>query len=521
MMIFRQPCLYKNDNSFEMNRFFRFSKIGIGSVVTILIFCLFCRPHIEQPDEKILARIGNKSISLNEFIRRAEYTIRPAYCKKDNYIHKKIILNSLIAEKLFANEAGSRNILIENEGFQRYLRGRREQAMRQVFYFDGFHNKVTLDPEEVAQIARLSNREYQIAYFTVGDSAKAHAARKKLDNGHPFSEVFHTLSSLEEVPQRVVTWGTHEHAGIHAALYTKSLEKDQVVGPVQTDPESFTFIQIKGWIDHVRITEKEILEREEDVSEGLRTQYGHSAFTEYVKELMKGKEVTFFEKPFKEVVRIYGSVYFKSNQEKEDAFHKQFWQHEINHVTLDDFWAKLESIQDVSFLEIDGDVWTVKDLLKEMDVHPLVFRKKRMDQEEFAEQFKLAVVDLIRDKHITEDAYKKGYDKAPVVIRSMNMWQDSFLSIYHRNQYLESAGKLKSLHKNTLSVIKNVLNPYVDKLQNKYSKKIEIDMDAFEEIELTHIDAFMLQENVPFPVIVPNFPVLTTDHLIDYGKIMD
>ena len=43
----------------------------------------------EEQKEVILARVGDKTISLNEFIRRAEYTIRPPYCKGDNNIHKK------------------------------------------------------------------------------------------------------------------------------------------------------------------------------------------------------------------------------------------------------------------------------------------------------------------------------------------------------------------------------------------------------------------------------------------------
>ena len=101
--------------------------------MVFLLFFFFCeKPQIEQSEEKILVRIDNKkTISLNEFIRRAEYTIRPPYCKNNTYIHKKIILNSLIAEKIFAMEAGENNPLLNNEEFQQYIKGRREQAMRQ------------------------------------------------------------------------------------------------------------------------------------------------------------------------------------------------------------------------------------------------------------------------------------------------------------------------------------------------------------------------------------------------------
>ena len=89
--------------------------------------------------ETLVARVGDKDISVNEFIRRAEYTIRPPYCRSDNYIHRKIVLNSLIAEKLMALEAGDQNELLENREVRMYLQGRREQLQQQL---DQLHQKI-------------------------------------------------------------------------------------------------------------------------------------------------------------------------------------------------------------------------------------------------------------------------------------------------------------------------------------------------------------------------------------------
>ena len=62
-----------------------------------------------------LIRIDNKEITKNDFIKRAEYTIRPSYCKSNNNIHKKIILNSIIAEKLMSLEIEEN--LLKNQDF--------------------------------------------------------------------------------------------------------------------------------------------------------------------------------------------------------------------------------------------------------------------------------------------------------------------------------------------------------------------------------------------------------------------
>ena len=53
---------------------------------------------------EVIAHIGDKVITVQDFIERAEYTPRPLYCKGNSTIDKRIILNTLIGEKLFSME---------------------------------------------------------------------------------------------------------------------------------------------------------------------------------------------------------------------------------------------------------------------------------------------------------------------------------------------------------------------------------------------------------------------------------
>ena len=86
---------------------------------------------VTLPDSVILARIGNRVITKDDFLRRSEYTLRPVYCSGTSYIDKKIILNSLIAEKLIAMTTDADSSVINNRYVSHYIRGRCEQAMRQ------------------------------------------------------------------------------------------------------------------------------------------------------------------------------------------------------------------------------------------------------------------------------------------------------------------------------------------------------------------------------------------------------
>ena len=104
--------------------------------------------------------------------------------------------------------------------------------------------------------------------------------------------------------------------------------------------------------------------------------------------------------------------------------------------------------------------------------------------------------------------------------KKVALWKDYLLSSYKKNSYLQSINKFDDFSSDYFSVIKENLNPFVDDLQKKYTDLIEINTDLFETIELTRIDMFAVQKNMPFPELVPQFPLITSDNKLDYGKKM-
>ena len=40
----------------------------------------------------------------------------------------------------------------------------------------------------------------------------------------------------------------------------------------------------------------------------------------------------------------------------------------------------------------------------------------------------------------------------------------------------------------------------------------------YENIEITSTDMFVTQRGLPYPIIVPSFPILTSDNRLDYGS---
>jgi hypothetical protein len=484
-------------------------------LLIILALFISCgkRDVAENIDEKILARVSDKSISVNEFIRRAEYTIRPPYCSDENYIHRKIVLNSLIAEKLLALEAGENNELTRNEQFQDYILGRQEQAMRQWLYHEVAYKKVKLDTNEIKKIYQLAGRTYKLEYCSVEDSAIASLIQKEVLQGNgSFEDACRKHLGIIEIPKREISWNKRNDDLIQDVLFSEPLKKNQLVGPVQTDEGYHLLMKVSGWTDRVVFTDTDVQNRWNDVTENLTEKHAIQIYEDYIASVMKGKKVQFARDTFFKLAEIVAPYYLKTEQDKKEAFNKRFWKDEIVPGAIG---GNIEQILDHSLLQIDGQTWTVAKLVKELKSHPLVFRKRKMKTSEFPEQLKLAIVDLIRDKYLTQQAYDKGYDKIGIVKRNTDMWKDNLLALYQKNLFLET---VENKGKDYMDIITQNLNPYIDSLQAKYNNVIEVDTDAFENIKLTRIDMFVIQRNAPFPVIVPSFPLLTTDNRLDYGR---
>ncbi|MCB0283096.1 MAG: hypothetical protein KDF60_10985 [Calditrichaeota bacterium] len=489
--------------------------------IAFLLFVQACtKEQPEQPDEKILARIGDKTISVNEFIRRAEYTVRPPYCNSSMTSHKMIVLNSLIAEKLLSMEATDSSTFITHPKVQAFLTGIKEQAMRQWLYNEKATKKVKLDSAKVYKTMQWADRTYKIAYLSLPESGLADDVYKELStNPDQFDTILLDEYGLDQIPQREVKWHESENDAILEALFNGPLKKGEVLKPVTVNNSQYVVIKILGWNRQPAITQTSQQDLFTRIADRYKSKNAMQYYEEYVSGVMKGKQLDFNRDTFYKLAEILKPVYLKSSKEKEAEINEVYWGVE-RQAKNKDSKERLEQIRQQSILTVDGEMWTVDDLMKKIDSHPLVFRKRKMKNEEFEQQFQWAIADLIRDKYLTEEAYDSGYDKVNVVQRNVGMWKDSFNAQNYRDQYLVQNNLDSLFAKNYIKIIDKNLKPYIDSLQVKYSDKIEINTEEFNKINLTKIDLFVTYNNEAYPMVVPSFPQLTTDQRLDYGRKM-
>ncbi len=276
-------------------------------------------------------------------------------------------------------------------------------------------------------------------------------------------------------------------------------------------------LRVDGWVDKLAITKKEKDLRWNDVALLMTEKKAMTLYTDYIAKLMQGKNVEFNRSTFEKLVEIIAPFYLKDEKKKEAMFNKSFWRSANEDEVLMSNFSDADFLKESPLFTLDEEIWNVAKLMDEIKIHPLVFRKNELRKQDFAAQFKLAIIDLLRDKEITKDSYKNGFDKNNLVTRNVEMWSGNLLSNYQKYLLLKNAN-VKSKDKNI--IFDEVLNPYVKSLQQKYSDRIIININEFEKVTLSKIDMLGLQTDMAFPFIVPLFPELTTLNKLDYGKVM-
>ncbi len=473
----------------------------------------------EDPGEIILAKIDHKTISINEFIYRAELTIRPPYCKGNAYTHKKIILNSLIAEKLLALEAGEDNDFINNTFIKDYLRGRKEQAMRQWQFDKEVTEKVALDTTKMNKAFKMAGRKYKVAFVMIEDSTFAKQLSVIIDSSNKsFEDLVSDNYLSDEIMEREVNWSEAKHDVILDALFSKPVQKDQVIGPLQTGLNQYILMKIIGWTDQPAITDNQVRTRWQNISDRFKRRQVKEIYNDYILKIMKGKKIEFVAGTLFKIADLLAPVYLKTKKGKNEILQRDHTELRDDENKYLGIRTRIESLYPEPFFKLDGKTWTVQEFSGELRVHPLVFRKGKMKNKRFVEQLKFAIIDMITDRHLADAAYEAGYDKINAVQRDVMMWKDNLNALYHKANYLKSIGEDSTFASDYINVIQDHLNIYIDSLQLKYSYMIEINTDELEKIELTSIDLVATQPDLPFPMIVPTFPIITTDTRLDYGK---
>lgn len=455
--------------------------------------------------KNILAQVGDKIITVNDFIKRCEYVPRPVYCKGDNYIHKKIALNSLVAEKLLAIEFEKLNYTItESQKF--LIQGQKEQAMRQLMLKRFGYDKVKIDTNHIVKLSKLSKREYQMRFISLNKKYKQKI--EGFSGNQKLNDLVLMLDKNIEIYNKTVNIDENMIKEVEEILFYGNQNVNTLYGPFYAGINNILYFEIQGWTNHADITDKQKQDTWDQVKHKYMEKMAGKFYSKYVAELMKKKTIEYDPEIFELFSIKLGKIYLIEKNRKEAAIENRIWERkkETEAASFEDIRKMKNSV----ILTYDNKQYNVLELLDLIKKHPLVFRNKTITPEMFTNELKYAVADLFRDTHITEKAYTLNLDNDIRVKNIEKKWDD----------YIKSSSIKKIFGDDLVSNIKPTtrLIERVDSLQNLYSDIIKIDTDKFEIINLSKVDMNVIYSNQPYAKLEPDFPIITDDHILNYGK---
>ena len=266
-------------------------------------------------------------------------------------------------------------------------------------------------------------------------------------------------------------------------------------------------MKVLTWTDYPIISGEEQQTRWNKVNDIIHLRKAEEQWRVYQANVMKGKRLVFDKHSF-EIISSWALEKFMKNK-KEDSLNFHLAELEIK---------KPEINLGSPFFSLDNKTWTLQDIGKIIRTHPLVYRTTVLDSTNFRQQFRLAIIDLMRDYYLTKAAYKRSLDKHKEVKNTVNMWKDSFLASNKAKNIVDEAAEQGMVNKSDQRALSELWNSKVDSLKNKYGYKIWINRALLARLDLTKIDMITMKPGFPYPLEVPQFPALAPSGNLDYIK---
>ena len=485
-------------------------------LLTVTALFFFSCAKDEMPKD-VVFRVGDRYVTKKEFLYRAEFTPHPNFPTYDRNM-EKLFLNNMIMEKVFAEKFGDMSELNKNESFRAYLQGRKEQAMREQLFYKRAYDIVKLDSAQVAKTLQLSQREYDLEFYSIYSDSVGKKLKKRIEAAPDSAlAIFNGIMPDGSRPQWSVKWKDPDHINIHEALYSGPLKPDSVIGPLQLDYDQWIFIKVVGWRDVVMFGGEEMQIRHQEVIEKLTQNRAARNWDAYLKGVMKGKEIEFDRDTFKKIADLTFDLNRTEDQRQKAEILRRFWQVEDSTLTSSDLPTDAAFLGQ-PFFTIDGVTWTVGDFRRALMSHPLVYRKASNSRSQFYFQFRRAVADLVRDTYLNKEAYRMGLDKDVAVRRTVELWQDALAASYERNRILNELGKAlpDTSDPSRQFKLNKAFDEYLADLKKEYYQKIRVNHELFDQIEFPKTQLFVMQQNSPYPVVMPNWPMFNNTNVVDY-----
>ena len=457
------PVIYKN----------------VTYVLLISSFFACTRPIDKEP---VLATVGNREITKQEFILRAESSPLPQL-RGGNRDKTAQLLEILIGEKLMALEAECVG-LDSNRTFYEITSFAEELAVARELYLEEVRDKVEIDRQEIELTAGKMSESRTVAFVLSPQKEMSESYRQRLLKGESFAMLLQDIygSAADTLGNRMtISWGEGEAVLDDVIFDLRMGEVSQVV----PTSRGFAVLILENRKRKAIQTETDyanILHRAEKV---LRARRETSRSGEFVSDFMSDKAVHLEENVFPEFAEaILRQIDFKD--ENKDMPQKQniLPSHEIDLVK-----QGLADRHNEILVRFKGGDWTIGEVINRWRLCNLPLDLSSPEKCRRSIVRNLSI--MIRDKFLADEGRKRGYHKRASVRSEVGMWRDHYLYIFLKE-------------KKTAQGEKPDWTKYLYEMRQKHVAKV--DTTLLKSITLTDIPVLALRPGQYGSLVVPLWP---------------
>lgn len=440
--------------------------------------------HRSKEAAPVLARAGDRCITVPQFVARCELALRPSLSGPSPE-QKKRLLELLIDEKLLALEAEQQR-LARDEHLMEVTSLYADLAAARALYAREVQGKVSLSPEEISTAARRMAEVRTVQFFLTKDRGQAEAAHQQLLANCSFAQVLAATGTLAPDTTRFrfhARWGDLEEA-LDEAVF--GLQPGEISDVIKTS-RGYVVCRVDSIARSHFLGETGAGELHHKAAKILRARKEAARSAAYVKQLMGTKKVEVEEEAFAVLAdALVRHIDFSDRSLPPFAERQQLLSDDI----LVPSQKAIGTAAQMVVLRFSGGQWTISDVLRRWRVlHPPV----DVSSPAACRASLVRILStMVRDHFLAQEAHRRGLYKDPQVRAETELWRDYFLAHMMQERLRKDSGPDFSLRRHLLLLRGGVA--------------VEQDTTLLGSIDLTRLPVVAVRPGQYGALVVPPWP---------------
>lgn len=435
-------------------------------ILFLIITIIFSYFSYAQSKDSILVDLGNKQITVDEFVTRFEFTPWPR--RNIRFIDDELkfeFLKTLIAEKLlsiFGEEIKIDTSFDLSEAYKNL----EKMIVRDALYRQEILSKVSIDKDELNNAIARSQITLFVRYLFSQDSAEIKNLYEQLKKGFPFDTLYNQQinSGYENYPMEV-TYGTLIEEAENRIYRT---EPKSFTPPVKANLGYYIF-----YVDSSRMAinlgPKEFNESIRRAEKILKQRIEEKLYQEYFKKFFSKKRGEADGEVFWMLVNQIANR-FKYKMENQQPVRGN--QYIIDPDDVREIEKNLGDKKDLVLVKLENGNASIKEFLRSILFKGFMLTDSSTNY--VAARLNNAIKTFLEDEYLAEEGYRQGLHYKPEVRKDIEMWKD----FYYANWYTLTI-------KNQIEISEKEIEVYI---KNRSIKSEEVVLVNIQEILVDSLD---------------------------------